>query len=77
MPNIFPSNHPLVAHKVTLLRDQHTEPKNFRELIREIAALLATLVAHQETKRSAQVMRRNERDASNWKWVGRWERMQK
>jgi acetyl-CoA carboxylase biotin carboxylase subunit len=41
----------------------------------EIAALLATLVAHQETERSAQVVRRNERDASNWKWVSRWERM--
>jgi len=43
----------------------------------EIAALLATLVVHRETKRSAQVVRRNERDASNWKWVGRWERMQR
>jgi acetyl-CoA carboxylase biotin carboxylase subunit len=41
----------------------------------EVAALLATLVAYQETERSAQVVRRNERDASNWKWVGRWERM--
>jgi uracil phosphoribosyltransferase len=41
MPNVFPSNHPLVAHKVSLLRDKHTEPKNFRELVREIAALLA------------------------------------
>jgi len=41
MPNVFPSSHPLVAHKVTLLRDQRTEPKKFRELIREIAALLA------------------------------------
>lgn len=41
MPNVFPSTHPLVAHKVSLLRDKHTEPKNFRELVREIAALLA------------------------------------
>jgi len=41
----------------------------------EIAAILATLVAHQQTERSAQIVRRNERDASNWKWVGRWERM--
>jgi len=41
----------------------------------EIAALLATLVAHQATERSAQIVRRNERDTSNWKWVGRWERM--
>jgi acetyl-CoA carboxylase biotin carboxylase subunit len=41
----------------------------------EIAAILATLVTHNENERSAQMVRRNERDASNWKWVGRWERM--
>jgi acetyl-CoA carboxylase biotin carboxylase subunit len=41
----------------------------------EIAAMLATLVAHHETELSAQIVRRGERDASNWKWVGRWERM--
>lgn len=40
MPPIFPSSHPLVAHKLALLRDVKTEPKKFRELIREIAALL-------------------------------------
>jgi uracil phosphoribosyltransferase len=41
MENVFPSTHPLVHHKLTRLRDQNTEPKKFRELIREIAALLA------------------------------------
>ncbi|GAB4448084.1 MAG: acetyl-CoA carboxylase biotin carboxylase subunit [Anaerolineales bacterium] len=41
----------------------------------ETAALLATLVAHRATERSAQIVQRNERDTSNWKWVGRWERM--
>lgn len=41
MSNLFPSPHPLVAHKVTLLRDKNTEPKKFRELVREIAALIA------------------------------------
>ena len=41
----------------------------------EIAAVLATLAAHQETQRAAQFVQRNERDTSNWKWVGRWERM--
>jgi uracil phosphoribosyltransferase len=40
MPNIYPSSHPLVAHKLTLLRDIKTEPKKFRELVREIAALM-------------------------------------
>lgn len=41
MHNVFPSPHPLVAHKLALLRDTHTEPKKFRELVREIAALMA------------------------------------
>jgi len=46
-----------------------------RQTYPEIAAVFATLVAHQQTKLSAQVFRKNERDTSNWKWVGRWERM--
>jgi uracil phosphoribosyltransferase len=33
--------HPLVRHKVTLLRDESTGPKLFRELVRELAALEA------------------------------------
>jgi uracil phosphoribosyltransferase len=41
MSNVFPSTHPLVAHKLTRLRDQNTDPKKFRELVREIAALMA------------------------------------
>ncbi len=41
MSNIFASKHPLVAHKLTRLRDKSTDPKRFRELVREIAALLA------------------------------------
>lgn len=39
--NVFQSPHPLVAHKLTKLRDKGTKPKKFRELIREIGALLA------------------------------------
>ena len=41
MSNVYPSPHPLVAHKLTRLRDKRTEPKKFRELVREIAGLLA------------------------------------
>lgn len=40
MKNVFPSKHPLVLHKLTKLRDRRTEPKKFRELVREIGALL-------------------------------------
>jgi uracil phosphoribosyltransferase len=35
------SPHPLVQHKLTLLRDHGTDPKLFRELLQEIAVLLA------------------------------------
>jgi len=41
MANVHASLHPLVAHKLSRLRDRSTEPKKFRELVREIAALLA------------------------------------
>ena len=41
MNNVYPSTHPLIAHKITRLRDYQTEPKKFRELVRELAALLA------------------------------------
>jgi len=37
---IFESTHPLVKHKLTLLRNVTTTPKKFRELIRELAMLL-------------------------------------
>ncbi len=40
MDNVFVSQHPLVAHKLTKIRDASTKPKKFRELIREIAALI-------------------------------------
>jgi uracil phosphoribosyltransferase len=41
MSNVHESKHPLVAHKLSKLRDKNTEPKKFRELVREIAGLLA------------------------------------
>ncbi|MFN2216713.1 MAG: uracil phosphoribosyltransferase [Anaerolineales bacterium] len=40
MSTVTFSNHPLVAHKLSKLRDKNTNPKKFRELVRELAALL-------------------------------------
>lgn len=37
---IYESQHPLVKHKLTLLRNVETKPKKFRELVRELALLL-------------------------------------
>jgi acetyl-CoA carboxylase biotin carboxylase subunit len=46
-----------------------------KEDLAEIAAIMATLVAHRGRQRAAQIMRPAARDISNWKWIGRWERM--
>ncbi|HEY0601445.1 MAG TPA: uracil phosphoribosyltransferase [Herpetosiphonaceae bacterium] len=40
MEQVYVSNHPLVQHKLTLLRRVETEPKKFRELVREITQFL-------------------------------------
>jgi uracil phosphoribosyltransferase len=34
-------NHPLIQHKLTLIRDIRTGTKDFRELLEEIAMLMA------------------------------------
>lgn len=41
MSEVVVSNHPLIQHKLSLLRRKETEPKKFRELVREITFLLA------------------------------------
>ena len=43
----------------------------------EIAAIMATLISHQQTQRAAHVIQRGKRDTSNWKWLGRWERLRR
>ena len=39
-PNLHVSRHPAVLHKLAILRDQATEPKKFREVVRELSWLL-------------------------------------
>ena len=40
-PNLTIIDHPLVLHKLTLLRDRRTPTKIFKELVDEIATLMA------------------------------------
>ena len=40
MENVFICNHPLVQHKLSILRNKETGPKEFRELVEEITTLL-------------------------------------
>jgi uracil phosphoribosyltransferase len=40
MKALYISNHPLIQHKLALMRSVNTEPKKFREVVREITTLL-------------------------------------
>lgn len=40
MTQLFVSQHPLVKHKLTLLREKTTPPREFRDLVRELSLLL-------------------------------------
>jgi len=49
-----------------------------REMNHEMeAAILAALVAHKHSQKASQIVARGERDTSNWKWLSRWERLQR
>jgi uracil phosphoribosyltransferase len=41
MPTVHVFDHPLIRHKLTILRDRRTGHKEFRELTRELAMLMA------------------------------------
>lgn len=40
MEKVFIFDHPLIQHKISLLRDKNTSTKEFRELVSEIAMLM-------------------------------------
>jgi uracil phosphoribosyltransferase len=40
-PSLIIIRHPLVQHKLTILRDRRTQTKHFKELVDEIATLMA------------------------------------
>ncbi len=41
MSKVFVMDHPLIQHKLTLMRDKNTGSKDFRELVKEVATLMA------------------------------------
>lgn len=51
--------------------------ENLKDTRPDVAAIVATLVAHRRNQLAANIIQRNPRDTSNWKWLGRWERMQR
>lgn len=58
-----------VEDRFDMHEEEHSMP--------DVAAIMVALVEHQARQTAAQVVQRPERDTSNWKWLGRWERVHK
>ena len=52
---VFVFDHPLILHKVTILRDKRTGHKEFRELVEELAMLMAFEVTRTHPTREVEV----------------------
>jgi len=55
MTNVFVFEHPLIQHKVSLLRDKNTNTKEFRELVSEIAMLMGYEVTRNMPLREVEI----------------------
>lgn len=56
MSNVFIFDHPLMQHKVTLLRDKDTVQKEFRELVEELSMLMAYEVTRDLTLKDVDIV---------------------
>jgi acetyl-CoA carboxylase biotin carboxylase subunit len=54
------------------MMEEEPQPERAR-----VAAIVGTIVAHSRGQQATQVVRASERDTSNWKWLARWERLQR
>ena len=52
---IHVANHPLIAHKLTVLRDERTNSPTFRQLVEEIVTLLAYEATREVKTRPVQI----------------------
>ncbi|MGM0414113.1 MAG: uracil phosphoribosyltransferase [Bacillota bacterium] len=55
MSEVFTFDHPLIQHKLTLLRSKETGPKEFRELADEISTLMAYEVTRDMPTREVEI----------------------
>ena len=55
MSHVHVMDHPLIQHKVSLMRDKETGPKEFRELLNEISMLMAYEVTRDLPLKTVQI----------------------
>ena len=55
MENVFIFDHPLIQHKISLMRDKNTATKEFRELTTEVSRLMAYEVTRDLPLRTVEI----------------------
>ncbi|RAL23322.1 uracil phosphoribosyltransferase [Thermoflavimicrobium daqui] len=55
MGNVYVFDHPLIQHKLTFIRDKNTGTKEFRELVNEVAALMAYEITREMPLREVEI----------------------
>ncbi len=55
MAQVYVFDHPLIVHKLTILRDKRTGHKEFRELVEELAMLMAFELTRSHPTREVEV----------------------
>ena len=65
MANVHILDHPLIQHKVTLIRDNSTGSKEFRELVEEVALLMTYEVTRDLPLREVEISTPVQRTRSN------------
>jgi uracil phosphoribosyltransferase len=55
MGKVFVGDHPLIQHKLTYIRDESTTTKDFRELVEEVATLMAYEITRDISLQKVQV----------------------
>ena len=67
MKKVVVADHPLIQHKLTLMRDKNTGSKDFRELLTEITMLMGYEITSYSWKEI-----RNSSYIKSWIRNGRW-----
>ena len=55
MPTLIEVSHPLIKHHLSRLRDKHTPPAEFRQVVRRLAVLLAYEATSDLTLRPSEI----------------------
>ena len=73
MANVTILSHPLIKHKLSIIRDKSTSTKQFKECLDEIAGLMAYEISRDLETKEVEIETPISLDQSLWKVSGHWD----